>query len=66
MIKMFQVVYVGDRYPPGPLEGKKALRKAPGPLLREAIPLWAREELLIERINSSPCGSLNSKRYLQH
>jgi hypothetical protein len=33
---------VGDRYPLGPLEGKKVSRKAPGPLLREAIPSWAR------------------------
>jgi hypothetical protein len=33
---------MGDRYPPGPLEGKKASRKAPGPLLRKAIPSWAR------------------------
>jgi hypothetical protein len=33
---------VGDRYPPGPLEGKKASQKALGPLLREAIPSWAR------------------------
>jgi hypothetical protein len=32
---------VGDRYPPGPLEGKKALRKAPDPLFRKAIPSWA-------------------------
>jgi hypothetical protein len=55
---------VGDRYPPGPLEGKKASRKALGPLFREAMPSWAREELSTERINSSPCGSLNSKHYL--
>jgi hypothetical protein len=27
---------------PGPLEGKKASRKALGPLLRKAIPSWAR------------------------
>jgi hypothetical protein len=33
---------VGDRYPPGPLEGKKASRKASGPLFRKAIPSWAR------------------------
>jgi hypothetical protein len=33
---------VGDRYPPGPLEGKKATRRAPGPLFRKAIPSWAR------------------------
>jgi hypothetical protein len=33
---------VGDRYPPGPLEGKKASQKASGPLFRKAIPSWAR------------------------
>jgi hypothetical protein len=33
---------VGDRYPPGPLEGKKTSRKALGPLFRRAIPSWAR------------------------
>jgi hypothetical protein len=33
---------VGDGYPPGPLEEKKASRKAPGPLFRKAIPSWAR------------------------
>jgi hypothetical protein len=33
---------MGDRYPPGPLEGKKAPRKALGPLFRKAIPSWAR------------------------
>jgi hypothetical protein len=39
---------VGDRYPPGPLEGKKASRKALGLLSRKAIPSWARGELLVE------------------
>ena len=39
---------VGDRYPPGPLEGKKASRKALGLLFRKAIPSWARGELLVE------------------
>jgi hypothetical protein len=39
---------VGDGYPPGPLEGKKASRKALGLLSREAIPSWARGELLVE------------------
>jgi hypothetical protein len=29
---------VGDRYPPGPLEGKKASREALGLLPRKAIP----------------------------
>jgi hypothetical protein len=33
---------VGDRYPPGPLEGWKASRKTPGPLFRKATPSWAR------------------------
>jgi hypothetical protein len=33
---------VGDRYPPSPLEGKKASRKASGPLFRKAIPSWVR------------------------
>jgi hypothetical protein len=33
---------MGDRYPPGPLEGKKASRKAPGSLFRKAIPSWAK------------------------
>jgi hypothetical protein len=36
------MVTVGDRYPPGPLEGKKVSRRAPGPLFRKAIPSWAR------------------------
>jgi hypothetical protein len=39
---------VGDRYPPGPLEGKKASRGALGQLPRKTIPLWARLELLAE------------------
>ena len=39
---------MGDRYPPGPLEGKKALRGALGQLPRKAIPSWARSELLAE------------------
>jgi hypothetical protein len=30
-----------DRYPPGPLEGKKASREALGLLSREAIPSWS-------------------------
>jgi hypothetical protein len=37
---------MGDKYPPGPLEGKKALREALGLLPRKAIPSWARRELL--------------------
>jgi hypothetical protein len=39
---------VGDRYPPGPLEGKKASREALGLLSRKAIPSWARGGLLAE------------------
>jgi hypothetical protein len=39
---------VGDRYPPGPLEDKKASRGAMGQLPRKAIPSWAGLELLAE------------------
>jgi hypothetical protein len=39
---------VGDRYPPGPLEGKKVSREALGLLSRKAIPSWARGGLLAE------------------
>jgi hypothetical protein len=39
---------VGDEYPPGPLEGKKASRKVLGLLSRKAIPSWAMGELLVE------------------
>lgn len=39
---------VGDRYPPGPLEGKKASREALSLLFRKAIPSWARRGLLAE------------------
>jgi hypothetical protein len=39
---------VGDWYPPGPLEGKKASRKALDLLSRKAVPSWARGELLAE------------------
>jgi hypothetical protein len=42
---------VGDRYPPGPLEGKKASRGALGQLPHKAIPLWARSELLAEWVD---------------
>jgi hypothetical protein len=38
----FHIMGVGDGYPPGPLEGKKASQKALGPLFRKAIPSWAR------------------------
>jgi hypothetical protein len=36
------------RYPPGPLEGEKASRRASGQLPRKAIPSWAGLELLAE------------------
>jgi hypothetical protein len=39
---------VGDGYPPGPLEGKKALQKALGLLSHKVVPSWARGELLAE------------------
>ena len=39
---------VGDRYPPGPLEGEKASCEATGQLPRKAIPSWAGLELLAE------------------
>jgi hypothetical protein len=39
---------VGDGYPLGPLEGRKAPRKALGLLSRKAVPSWAGEELLAE------------------
>jgi hypothetical protein len=39
---------MGDRYPPGPLEGKKASQEALGLLSRKAIPSWARGGLLAE------------------
>jgi hypothetical protein len=39
---------VGDRYPPGPLEGYKSSRTALGLLSRKAVPSWARVELLAE------------------
>ena len=39
---------VGDGYPPGPLEGKKASRKVLGLSSCKAIPSWAMGELLVE------------------
>jgi hypothetical protein len=39
---------VGDRYPPGPLEGEKASRGATGQLPRKAFPSWAGQEVLAE------------------
>jgi hypothetical protein len=42
----------GDGYPPGPLEGKKASRKALGLLSHKVVPLWARGELLEEWANT--------------
>jgi hypothetical protein len=43
---------VGDRYPPSPLEGKKASQAALGQLPHKAIPSWARTELLAERADT--------------
>jgi hypothetical protein len=43
-----KVSFVGDRYPPGPLECQKASRGATGQLPRKAIPSWAGLELLAE------------------
>jgi hypothetical protein len=43
---------VGDRFPPGLLEGKKASRKALGLLSRKAIPSWARGEPLVEWVDA--------------
>ena len=38
----------GGRISLGPLEGKKASRKALGLLSRKAVPSWDRRELLVE------------------
>jgi hypothetical protein len=57
---------VGDRYPPGPLEGKKASRKAPGPLLHEAIPSLARGGTFNRTDQLEPMRFAELKRYLQH
>jgi hypothetical protein len=57
---------VGDRYPSGPLEGKKASRKAPGSLLREAIPSWARGGTFNRTDQLEPMRYAELKRYLQH
>jgi hypothetical protein len=42
---LYDVLIVGDRYPPDPLEGKKASRETFNLLPRKAIPSWARREL---------------------
>jgi hypothetical protein len=39
---------VGDRYPPGPLEGEKASRGASSQLPRKVIPSWVGLEQLVE------------------
>jgi hypothetical protein len=39
---------VGDKYPPGPLEGERASHGASGQIPRKAIPSWAGLELLAE------------------
>jgi hypothetical protein len=44
--------HVGDRYPPGPLEGKKVSREALGLLPRKVIPSWAGIELLAEWVDT--------------
>jgi hypothetical protein len=53
---------VGDRYPPGPLEDKKASQRVPGPLFRKAIPSWARgetfERLDQHEIESTPAHAV--------
>jgi hypothetical protein len=56
---------VGDRYPPGPLEGKKASRKALGPLFRKAIPSWARGGMSGRMDQLEPVRLTKFKRYQQ-
>jgi hypothetical protein len=51
---------VEDRYPPGPLEGKKASRKALGPLFRRAIPSWARGGMS-DRMDRHKIGSTQAR-----
>jgi hypothetical protein len=43
---------VGERYPPGPLEGWKASRKTPGPLTRERPLRGLGEESLADWIDA--------------
>jgi hypothetical protein len=56
---------VGDRYPPGPLEGERSLHEASGHLPRKAISSWAGRRLLAEWArpkkvtDSSPDGPSN-------
>jgi hypothetical protein len=40
-IGKINITPVGDRYPPGPLEGQKTSRKDLGPIVRKVIPSWA-------------------------
>jgi hypothetical protein len=56
---------VGDIYPLGPLEGKKASRRAPGPLFRKAIPSWARGGTFGRSDQLKPMRFDEFKRYLQ-
>jgi hypothetical protein len=63
-------IHVGDRYPPGPLEGEKASRGASGQLPRKAIPSWVELELLAEwadlrRQRNKAQAILQLVRYLQ-
>jgi hypothetical protein len=44
----FRLTGVGDRYPPGPLEGERSSRGASGQLPCKAIPLWVGQKLLAE------------------
>jgi hypothetical protein len=53
-------MYAGDRYPSGLLEGKKASRKASGPLFRKAIPSWARGGMS-SRIDRHKIGSTRAR-----
>jgi hypothetical protein len=41
-------LYVGDIYPPGPLEGERSLREASGRLPHKAISSWTGQKLLVE------------------
>jgi hypothetical protein len=56
---------VGDRYPPGPLEGQKTLRKALGPVVCKVIPSWAwggtsdEVDLTQDWINANPDDPIN-------
>jgi hypothetical protein len=62
---------VGDIYPPGPLEGKKALRKAQAHYFARPSLRGPGEELSAERINTKtdqlePIRFAELKRYPWH